>query len=372
MLSAKWQPPIPIKRTFIAATLISILFVIQEYIGFSYTNTDDRAFPWLLTGAGTLCNFLLWPLFSPIIYRLSQAFAQGASITFLKVTGHLLLSILIAFAHRVISTLLLYSVFFLIEGAWYGKLNSHTYSSVFANILGSVIIYWVLVGVFLAYDYYQKLREKQLELVRMENELNNAQLRALKMQLHPHFLFNTLHTISSLMDESKEGAQKMLSQIGFLLRSLLDQEQKQKITLKEEMKYIRSYLDIEQTRFRDRLKIEYAIEEQTLQAQVPNLILQPLVENAIKHGFSKRTDCGTIKISGRRVENQLELVVEDDGRGTADANSALANGGIGLKNVRERLAQMYKDDAALELTSLQGSGFSARILIPFEHSKPAL
>ncbi len=369
MLPPKWKSPISIWRIFLAAMLFSLLFILQEYIGFSYSPEADKPFPWTMALASTLPSFLLWPLFAPLIFRLSQAFMQGTRLSFSKISSHLIFSILVAFIHRVIATLLLFSVFLVVNGEWYGAWNNHTYSSIFVNILGSLLIFWILVGVFLAYDYYQKFREKQLELIRMENELNNAQLRALKMQLHPHFLFNTLHTISSLIDESTEDAQKMLSQIGFLLRSLLDQDQKQKISLKEEMKYIQSYLDIEQTRFRDRLKIEYDIEKETLQTQVPNLILQPLVENAIKHGFSKRTDCGKIKISGKRFNGQLELIVEDDGRGTRDTKLAFKNGGIGLKNVKNRLAQMYKENYKLELTSNRENGFTARILIPFEQQE---
>jgi LytS/YehU family sensor histidine kinase len=276
------------------------------------------------------------------------------------------LSVVISFSHRVIAEITLFAIYFVIEGRWYGGLNDHTYSAIAVNTFSSFLIYWALVGTFVAVDYYRQFQTQQLEMVRIENELNNAQLQALRMQLQPHFLFNTLHTISSLMDENVEQAQKMISQIGYLLRGLLDQDHRATISLKDEMRYIRSYLDIEQTRFRDRLSVRYEITEETLAAQVPNLILQPLVENAVKHGFSRRSDSGTIRVSSKRDNGKLHLIVEDDGRGVGDADAIVAKSGIGLENVRKRLHQMYEGEAELRLDSPNRGGFLATISMPFE------
>ena len=145
----------------------------------------------------------------------------------------------------------------------------------------------------------------------------------------------------------------------------MEQDQKHSIPLSEEIKYISSYLDIEQVRFNDRLQIEYDVSKETLDAMVPNLILQPLVENAVKHGFSKRTDCGVIKVSSRRLNGFLEIVIEDDGKGVPNPAAVLANPGIGIQNVKDRLKQMYRDEFQFEIKSPNHHGFIARLEIPF-------
>lgn len=366
MVRNGWRPPIPFSWMFFVAAAVSALFVLQDYVGFTYSAQADESFDWTFTTLSTLSSFLIWPLLCPLIYRLSRTFAQTEGLRFAQLGGHLLLSIVIAFCHRVFASLLLYTVYFVIEGRWYGALNNHTYEAIFVNTFSSFLIYWILVGVFLAVDYYRRARQQQLDMVRMENELNNAQLRALRMQLHPHFLFNTLHTISSLMDENVEQAQSMVSKIGYLLRNVLDQEQHATISLSDEMRYVESYLDIEQTRFRDRLEIQYDIADDTLAAQVPNLVLQPLVENAIKHGFSRRIERGCISVRSRRDNGKLELIVQDDGRGVHDISSVMTGSRIGLQNVLKRLQQMYGRDAELQLDSPNQRGFIARISIPFE------
>lgn len=366
MLNKDWRPPLSIGFMAVVSCLLSALLVLQEYVGFTYSHAAGESFDWTFMSLKALTGFLLWPFLCPLIYRVSRVFARGQLPHLAVVGAHLLLSVIVSFLHRVFAELSLFSAYFVVEGHWYGALNEHTYSSIFVNIFSSFLIYWILVGVFLALDYYREYQHQQIELVRMENELNNAQLQALKMQLHPHFLFNTLHTISSLMDENIDQAQTMMSQLGYLLRSVLDQEQQMTISLKEEMRYIRSYLDIEQTRFRDRLKITYDVPDDTLAAQVPTLILQPLVENAIQHGFSRRTDSGTIRVSSKRNDGRLELRVQDDGRGVPDVGAVLTRSGIGLQNVGQRLQQMYQQRAELSFESPNQRGFIARISIPLE------
>jgi len=366
MATKLWRPPIPLRLLFAAFTLLSAILVLQKYVGFTYSSGDEASFDWLFSGLSTLSSLLLWPLLSPLIYRVSRPLRRRQRPRFGGVSIHLLLSVIISLFHRVSAALLLYSVYFAIEGHWYGQFDAHTYSSIFVNVFTSFLIYWVLVGSFVAVESYQELQRQRIDMVRMENDLNNAELQALRMQLQPHFLFNTLHTISSLMDESVERAQTMISQMGFLLRGLLEQDHRVMITLEDEMKYIRSYLDIEQTRFRDRLSVRYDIADDTLGALVPSLILQPLVENAIKHGFSRRTDSGTIRVSSQRRDGNLELVVEDNGHGVGDVRTILASSGIGLRNVRKRLQQKYRERGVLRCDSVDRTGFVAAIMIPLE------
>jgi LytS/YehU family sensor histidine kinase len=226
--------------------------------------------------------------------------------------------------------------------------------------------FWVLFGVLKALIFYKKFHDKQLELISMENELNNAQLITLKKQLQPHFLFNTLNTVSALMDENVDQARKVLTKLAGLLRIILDRDQKIKITLRAEMEYVRSYLDIEHIRFSDRLKVEYNIAENTQEALVPSLILQPLVENAIQHGISQKTTGGSVIVSSKKTGDLLELNIIDNGPGIPDSEQVLNAPGIGIKNVKDRLLLMYPGVMRFQLLDQDGNGTLARIVIPFE------
>lgn len=225
--------------------------------------------------------------------------------------------------------------------------------------------YWIIWGIFLAIDFSKKYRNKQVELAKMENQLSNAQLNALRLQLQPHFLFNTLNTISSLMEFNIKDSQKIVSKLGNLLRTVLDKDKPTNIPFREELAFIKSYLDIEQMRFNDRLKIVYDIQESTLDALIPSLILQPLVENAIKHGFATKADDGEIKLIAKTLPtNQLELIVADDGEGTEIVNGTVQKNGIGLKNVQDRLDLIYQKNYEMEFDSAPGHGFKVTIRLP--------
>ncbi len=233
------------------------------------------------------------------------------------------------------------------------------------GFIGQLVQYWIIWGIFMAMDFSKKYRDKEVELAKMENQLSNAQLNALRLQLQPHFLFNTLNTISSLMEFNIKDSQKIVSKLGNLLRTVLDKEKPTNIPFREELAFIKSYLDIEQMRFNDRLKITYDVDEQTLDTLVPSLLLQPLVENAIKHGFATKADEGEIKLRAKKLAgNQLELLVADDGDGTEIINGDVQKNGIGLKNVRNRLDLIYKDNYEMEIASAPGEGFQVIIRLP--------
>jgi two-component system LytT family sensor kinase len=242
-----------------------------------------------------------------------------------------------------------------------------TFSYLFAKFaIGETVwfmmMYWTVVMGNLGWRYYQRHREHELKEAELREQLVEARLDALRMQLNPHFLFNTLHTISALIHENPEAADHTVAQPSELLRMSLDQSKAQEVRLYHELTFLERYLEIEQTRFGARLRIERNVEPGLTDALVPYLILQPLVENAIRHGVEQREETGCVVISARRGNGVLELSVSDNGSGLPDETP---REGIGLSNTRSRLRHLYGDDQRLELTSAPGGGLAARITIPY-------
>jgi signal transduction histidine kinase len=228
-----------------------------------------------------------------------------------------------------------------------------------------LVVYWLVVFGHLGWHYYQHYREHQVETAQLQRALVEARLDALRMQLNPHFLFNTLHAISALIHDNPQAADRVVARLSELLRLTLDQSKPQEVPLCEEMAFLERYLEIEQTRFAERLKVEKDINPETQQALVPYLILQPLVENAIRHGIEPREDLGVLKISAARKNGRLELRVCDNGQGFSVKPNVDTQQGIGLSNTRSRLQHLYGEKCQLELASAQGGGLEARMEIPF-------
>lgn len=234
-----------------------------------------------------------------------------------------------------------------------------------------VIFYWTIVGAGYAFEYYRRYREQQLQAARLElrttqleTQLVQAQLQALKMQLHPHFLFNTLHAISALMDDDVKGARRMIARLSELLRLTLESAGQQEVSLRQELDALERYLEIEQIRFQDRLTVKLAVAPETLDASVPNLVLQPLVENAVRHGIAPRSAAGRIEIRTERRDGMIELQVIDDGPGLQMGEEQFKEG-IGLANTRARLRQLYGDDHRIEIRDAEAGGLIVSLSIPF-------
>lgn len=314
-----------------------------------------------------IVNYTFWGVIVPIVYYLVQKFPWEELYTRssrIKILGA---SIAVGLFHEILTNILWFGpmhIFgiekFTIEQAHYvtGALPS--------ALISRVLEFWILYGLFAAYDYYTKYKRKQVELAKVESQLSNAQLNALRLQLQPHFLFNTLNTISSLMEINIQEAQRMVSRLGNLLRTVLAKDRRNFVSLREELTFTRNYLAIEQARFSDRLNIQYDIDTEALDAQVPALILQPLVENAIKHGFSNKIGAGTITVHALKKEQTVELRVQDDGQGTDLPLEQLLESGIGLKNVQERLELLYKEQATLTVITQPDHGFEVALILPFQ------
>ncbi|HEY5884925.1 MAG TPA: histidine kinase [Pyrinomonadaceae bacterium] len=226
-----------------------------------------------------------------------------------------------------------------------------------------VLTYWAVIGLSHAVNYYRKYREREIRASQLEAQLARAQLDALRMQLQPHFLFNTLNTISVLMKENVELANNLLLRLSDLLRLALRSTENHEVTLREELEFLRNYLEIEQTRFQDRLTVRYDIDDRAVEAQVPNLILQPLVENAIRHAVAPKPGKSTLEIRAARRNGKLELQVVDDGPGLTAGST---NGkGIGLRNTRSRLDKLYGTAHTFQMSPANGKGLQVTVTLPF-------
>ena len=354
------KPPIRLRYLLLAAVLFLTIYMLESYVqaivrGWNF-NFQFNLFYQLLDQG-------LWVLFSYLIYSNSHNYLLNfKKVSLIQHIYQGITSFIIGLLQITLVNVLNNAIWWTIGDMPFQPFSGHSLSSIFINTISVFVVYWFIAGVFFAVDYYKRFNKQQIKLTEMQNELNNAQLSALRMQLNPHFLFNTLHTISSLMGKNDQG-QKVLSRLGHLLRSMLEQDQEHTVLLEQEIEYLKNYLYIEEVRFQDRLEVIFEISDETLECNVPNLILQPLVENAIKHGFSKRMDSGSIIIRAYKSLGKLVLEVEDDGKGAENIESLLGSSRIGLKNTQQRLNKMYTD-SSFKIESELNKGFKVKIKIP--------
>jgi two-component system, LytTR family, sensor kinase len=316
--------------------------------------------------------WVLWAALSPLIFRIARHFRLDRESWPRSVLVHISACLFISIAHR---TIYLF-VCWLLHVAAYQQLTSisQLYNLfVFFNLPTGFMSYAAFLLVSHAIVYYHRYQEGEVKASRLEAELVQAQLQvaqaelqALKMQLHPHFLFNTLNSISSLLEEDPEAADEMIARLGDFLRLTLENSGAQEVTLQEELEFLRCYLEIERVRFQDRLSVGLQVEPDALEARVPNLILQPIVENAIRHGITARLAAGRIDIQATCNDQVLRLRVTDNGPGLAAAGAGSLKEGLGLANTRARLEQLYPAAHRFELASVAEGGLQVLLEIPFE------
>jgi two-component system LytT family sensor kinase len=318
---------------------------------------------WIWTLAGQLTLFLYWALVAPLVLHVMDWIRRTGRNPLSAVAIHLGLYCLLGS--------IFYGVFLLVNIKWWPMYGDSNQWAIFftTKFYGFILLHSALkyyLPVLLAgalYAYYRRMRAEELKAAELKQQLSDSQFRLLKMQLHPHFLFNALHSISALIYSDPPRADRIISQLSDLLRLSLETTEVVTVPLQEELQYVMKYLEIERIRFSDRLQTSFSVEPGTLSVDVPNLILQPLVENAIKHGTSKLSGGGCIAVKVYKQRGGLVIAVEDNGPGFAKNG---LSGGVGTRNVRERLQRLYAFRARLSMQNLQPHGARQELFIPVD------
>lgn len=310
----------------------------------------------------------LWALMSYGIFRLARLFPFEQKKWILSSIMHMAVSLIFAAGHSYLYSIaasLLNIVEFISRESSFRTLFILSYRFNFA-------IYWMVLGLCVGWEYYKKFRKEEREAAenallasQLEAQLAASRLNMLKMQIHPHFLFNSLHTVSNLIREkSYDGAIEMISRISEFLRITLDRSSSQFVNLREELDLTDIYTEIESIRFRDRLTVSKNIPESVLDLQFPFLILQPIVENSIKHGLSKRPGPSTIRIDCNLNDERLNVSVTDDGPGLPLEWNLETSNGLGLSNISKRLHNLYGNDYSFLVENGTDGGVIVSITVP--------
>jgi hypothetical protein len=308
-----------------------------------------------------------WAVICPAIFWLCRRLYDGPRIWSRYVPGLLLGLVAVSFLHPLLENAFWFAKawteYWLSRGANPpGDYFSKVWAAVLKGSGTNPFMFGVIACVWHAMRYANDLRDRQIKSLELESRLREAQLQALRSQLNPHFLFNTLHSIAELVHADPDLAEKLVLRLGELLHKVLASSTQQEVPLVEEIEFIKAYLDIEQMRLGDRLRVEWDIADELLNVQVPSLVLQPLVENAIQHGIASSNEPGDLRIRARREEGFLRLQVRDSGPGLPQPGEP-AQLGIGLRNTQARLQTIYGDQHDFELINNDGLTVNLRLPI---------
>ncbi|MDQ8186500.1 histidine kinase [Pelagicoccus sp. SDUM812002] len=341
---------------FLLWTAVGLSFASQFYLS---SSLSGRPVSWGQAISYSLADWYVWALLSLIVLRLAHRVPIERLRWSRHMLVHLIASILIALAYAFIRALVAQAQTWLIGD--YASFPQVAEPLLFKTYLFNFIVYWVILSVAQAFDYYRKYHERELATLELERSLSEARLQALQTQLNPHFLFNAMHSISALMHSDVDAADSMLARLSELLRLTLKTDGAQTISLTQELAILERYLDIERVRFGDRLTIETRIAPETRDCKVPSLILQPVVENSLRHGIAPHARPGTLLITSELISGTLRITVSDNGGGLPEQIKR----GIGLSNTSARLAELYGDQQSFSISNnTESPGTTAILSLP--------
>lgn len=342
-------------------TMVAFFFASQFVL---QSHTSSRPLPLLRVFSWEIFSCYGWLPFMPLILWLGRRFRFERKQWALSLLVHVAAGLVIPLVQQCSDAVVLPHLGYPPGRSFVSFIEAYKYF-LLLNYHVNVATYWVIIGVQYAIGYYRMYRERELRASQLEAKLAQSHLQILKMQLHPHFLFNTLNTISELIHQDPDVAEQMVTNLSDLLRLSLETGGEQEVPLQQELDFLEKYLEIEQTRFHDRLRVRMKIDPQSLDASVPNMILQPLVENAIRHGIAPLACGGEIEILAARENGSLRLRVSDDGRGLPNGNVNAIKEGVGLSNTRARLKHLYGAAHQIELQSAPDHGLTLTMMIPY-------
>ena len=352
-----------LRLIFGVATALGFFSAFQAYYYVSTFSSRQESYGILL--ALNLNYWYSWAVLTPAILWLARRCPLERGRLWRNVPVHLGGVFAATLAHVTLVTLGRAGIGWFHElpgGAWPAQFQR----MFFLNFDWEMMTYWSIVGLSHALRYHYEAQTRTLTASRRETRLVEARLQTLQRQIQPHFLFNTLNTVSALMHRDVEAADDMIARLGDLLRQSIETLDVQEVALAHEVAFLRKYVDIEQARFQDRLTVTFDIAPDTGDCPVPNFLLQPLVENSIRHGIGPRAGPGHVLVKAARLGDVLQLEVRDDGVGVDAARLSELEHGVGLSNTRSRLAHLYGDRHRFSVTSPPQGGLSVAIEIPVD------
>lgn len=331
-------------------TAVAVFFASQTYLSYKYSGGQAH---WWLVLKMNLVEWYLWGFLAPGIVWLARRFPLERGRWVRGLTTHLLASVGLALLKWTLNNFLRRYL-----------LGFSQSMSLIYGFHQNLVTYWIVVAATQGYLYYSRYREGELRTAQLSAQLAQAQLQALRMQLHPHFLFNTLNAISTLVHKDPEVADRMIARLSDLLRLTLENIGVQEVRLAQELEFLERYLEIERMRFPDRLKVRMHIAPETLDARAPYLILQPLVENAIRHGIASRSTPGIVEVRAEHNDGKLILEVRDDGPGISPKLNP--KDGVGISSTRARLERLYGTAYQFGLCNAPEGGLVVTLVLPFQ------
>jgi two-component system, LytTR family, sensor kinase len=348
------------KRT---ALQVLLVFAVWTFLAaFSSSQTvvylSQRGLPivWRDVLPGRFADWYTCALFTPLFFWMGRRYPID------RTGWRVMLPLTLAVTS--VCVVVKYSVLVPIEHLLGLNMNSSISSELARNFANESMAFWAVIGIVHAFEFNRRYREREVAAADLRARLSEAQLEALRSQIHPHFLFNTLHGVSTLMHRDVHAADTMLTRLSDLLRLTMQHRGENEISLRDELALVGQYIEIMRVRFGDRLTVNHTIRPEALDALVPQFILQPLLENALDHGIARTSGPGTIEIAALAVDGKLEVSITDNGLTSNDSGAPAAKQGMGLTNTRRRLEQLYGPAQSISLEKLPGRGTRVVVAIP--------